>query len=166
MSARILLSDGTWKDDSFRVVRETPQSVAACDVIPLASFRALDPAQRRGVGVWLTPDNEPRELAPFADRLALIAVDFPAFKDGRGFSTATLLRTRYGFLGDLRAIGDVLIDQLFYMRRVGFTSFAVRADQDPERAVAALRTFTDVYQAGVDQPLPYFRRRAAAGVRT
>jgi uncharacterized protein (DUF934 family) len=165
MSARILLSDSTWKDDSFRVLRTAPESVAAGDVIPLANYLALDASQRAGVGVWLAPDSEPRELAPFTDRLPLIAVDFPAFKDGRGFSTATLLRTRYGFLGDLRAIGDVLIDQLFYMRRVGFSSFAVRADQDPERAVAALRTFTDVYQAGVDQPLPYFRRRAASGVR-
>jgi phosphoadenosine phosphosulfate reductase len=95
--------------------------------------------------------------------LSLIAVDFPAFKDGRGFSTATLLRSRYGFRGDLRAIGDVVLDLLFYLRRVGFSSFHLRADQDRAAAAAALRSFSDVYQASVDQPLPYFRRRSASG---
>jgi uncharacterized protein (DUF934 family) len=164
MSAALLRADGSWVADVTRLVREPAnRPVASGDIVPLATYLSLSPEQRNGVGVWLAPDNEPAQLAPFAAGLALIAVDFPVFKDGRGFSTATLLRTRYGYRGELRAIGDVLIDQLFYMRRVGFSSFALRADQDRESAVAALRTFSDVYQASVDQPLPYFRRRAAAG---
>jgi uncharacterized protein (DUF934 family) len=160
----ILRADGTFAvDPTQRVLDASVQPVAAGDVVPLAAYLALAPERRAGVGVWLAADSEPGQLAPFTQELQLIAVDFPAFKDGRGFSIATLLRTRYGFRGDLRAIGDVLIDQLFYMRRVGFTSFALRVDQDPQTAVDALRAFTDVYQASVDQPLPYFRRRAGSG---
>ena len=164
MSGAILHADGKWHLDARRVVRDrTAQPIAAGDVVPLAAFLDLTPAARTDIGVWLAPDDEPDRLAQFASGIGLIAVDFPVFKDGRGFSIASLLRTRYGFRGELRAIGDVLIDQLFYLRRVGFSSFALRVDQDPETAVTALRTFTDVYQASVDQPLPYFRRRAASG---
>ncbi|HUL64065.1 MAG TPA: DUF934 domain-containing protein [Burkholderiaceae bacterium] len=163
MSSVILRADGTWTADAARLVRDATAEVVAGDIVPLSTYLGLALAVRAQVGVWLAPDSEPGELAAFASEPKLIAVDFPAFKDGRGFSTATLLRGRYGFRGELRAIGDVLIDQLFYLRRVGFTSFALRVDQDPETAVAALRTFTDVYQASVDQPLPYFRRRAALG---
>jgi uncharacterized protein (DUF934 family) len=158
-----LRADGTWTADAARLVRDAATEVAAGDIVPLKTYLGLAPSLRAEVGVWLAPDSEPGELAAFTSELKFIAVDFPAFKDGRGFSTAALLRRRYGFRGELRAIGDVLIDQLFYMRRVGFTSFALRVDQDPETAVTALRTFTDVYQASVDQPLPYFRRRAATG---
>jgi uncharacterized protein (DUF934 family) len=163
VSTTILRADGTWTTDAARVLRDAAAQVVAGDIVPLATYLGLAPALRAQVGVWLAPDSETGDLAAFASDLKLVAVDFPAFKDGRGFSTATLLRTRYRFRGELRAIGDVLIDQLFYLRRVGFTSFALRADQDPQTAVAALRTFTDVYQSSVDQPLPYFRRRAASG---
>jgi uncharacterized protein (DUF934 family) len=163
VSTTILRADGTWTTDAARLVRDAAAEIVAGDVVPLSTYLSLAPPRRAEVGVWLAPDSEPGQLAEFTRDLKLIAVDFPAFKDGRGFSTATLLRTRHGFRGELRAIGDVLIDQLFYLRRVGFTSFALRVDQDPETAVAALRTFTDVYQSSVDQPLPYFRRRAASG---
>ena len=166
MSGAILRADASWAPDSTRIVREIlAQPIVPGDIVPLADYLALPVNRRSRVGVWLAADSEPAQIASFTNELALIAIDFPAFKDGRGFSSATLLRTRHGFTGDLRAIGDVLIDQLFYMRRVGFSSFALRADQDPGAAVAALRTFSDVYQASVTQPLPYFRRRAAHGAR-
>lgn len=167
MSGRVLLAGGGWGDDATRLMRAhdgAPPAVG--DVVPLPAFLALDDEARVGVGVWLAPADDPAQVAPFVDRLPLIAVDFPSFRDGRGYSTAALLRTRYGFRGDLRAIGDVLIDQLFYLRRVGFTSFALRGDQDPEVAGAALHTFSDVYQGSVDQPLPHFRRRSPAGAPT
>jgi uncharacterized protein (DUF934 family) len=166
MSARILLANGSFRDEDARIVRDAGAvEIADGDIVPLVTYLDLAPARRAGLGVWLGPADEPAHLAESIASLALVAVDFPVFRDGRGFSTATLLRTRYGFRGDLRAIGDVLIDQLFYLRRVGFSSFALRADQDPEFAVAALRTFTDVYQGSVDQPLPYFRRRAVVSNR-
>jgi uncharacterized protein (DUF934 family) len=85
-------------------------------------------------------------------------VQFPKFGDGRGFSTAALLRTRHGWRGELRAIGDVLRDQLFFMKRVGFDSFALRADRNIDEAVASLLDFSDSYQGSVEPALPAFRR--------
>ena len=92
----------------------------------------------------------------------MIAVNFPAFTDGRGFSSARALRARYGYKGEIRAIGDVLRDQLFFMRRCGFDAYAIRADRSPEDALASLTTSDDFYQTSVEQPLPLFRRRGKA----
>ena len=111
------------------------------------------------IGVWLDGHEEPSLLADSIDRFAVIAVNFPKFADGRGYSTAALLRSRYGFKGELRAIGDVLRDQLFYLQRVGFNAFAVRADKDIHDAVKALKDFSETYQGSVDQPVPLFKRR-------
>lgn len=113
-------------------------------------------------GVWLDSHQDPAELADAIDRFAIIAVNFPKFADGRGYSIAALLRSRYGFKGELRAIGDVLRDQLFYMKRVGFNAFSVRADKDIHDAVKALKDFSVTYQGSIDQPVPLFKRR---GVR-
>ncbi len=99
-------------------------------------------------------------VAEQADQFALICIDFPKFIDGRGYSAARLLRERYGYQGELRAVGDVLIDQLFFMKRVGFNSFALRADQDVEDAITAFQTFTNPYQGDVNDPRPLFRRQA------
>ena len=93
-------------------------------------------------------------------RLALIAINFPKFTDGRGYSMASTLRTRLGYKGELRAIGDVLRDQLFYMQRLGFNAFDVRADKDIHAAGQSLGDFSETYQGAVDQPLPLFRRRS------
>ncbi|MEK1939121.1 MAG: DUF934 domain-containing protein, partial [Pseudomonas sp.] len=74
--------------------------------------------------------------------------------------TAYMLRTRYGYKGEVRAIGDVLRDQLWALQRVGFDAFALREDKDPEDALKAFSEFNEVYQASADQPQPLFRRRA------
>jgi uncharacterized protein (DUF934 family) len=113
------------------------------------------------LGVWLDSHEDPAALADDLHLLALIAVNFPRFADGRGYSTAFLLRQRYGFKGELRAIGDVLRDQLFYLQRVGFNAFAVRAGKDIDDALKALNDFSETYQASTDQPVPLFRRRTA-----
>jgi uncharacterized protein (DUF934 family) len=114
----------------------------------------------RPIGVWLEPQHDPELIAADVHRFALIAVNFPKFADGRGYSTAALLRSRYGFKGELRAIGDVLRDQLFYLKRAGFNAFALRADKDITDALRALDDFTETYQGAADQPLPLFRRRS------
>lgn len=88
-----------------------------------------------------------------------IDIDFPKFADGRGYSAARLLRERYGFTGELRSIGDVLIDQLFFMARCGFDSFDLREDQDIEDALKAFSTFSVTYQNDVHDQRPLFRRR-------
>lgn len=92
----------------------------------------------------------------------VIAVRFERFADGRGYSIATLLRTRYGYRGQLRAVGDVLRDQLFLMRRCGFNAFAVRADRDLAAALQGLKDFSEPYQGAVDEPQPLWRRHPRA----
>ena len=112
------------------------------------------------VGVWLDADADPATMAQDLGRLDLIAVRFASFTDGRGYSIARLLRERYGYRGELRAIGDVLRDQLYYLSRCGFDAFALRADQDPAQALAALDDFSENYQASAAQPIPLHRRRS------
>lgn len=129
-------------------------------IVPLKIW-ALKPAGLDGktVGVWLDSADDPAALAGDIQSLPIIAVNFPTFKDGRGYSTAYLLRTRYGYTGELRAIGDIQCDQLFYLKRVGFNAFAIRADKDIEAALKSFNDFSDVYQGSVVQTSPLFRRR-------
>jgi len=114
------------------------------------------------VGIWLAPADDPARAVEFFPSVTLIGVDFPKFTDGRGYSSAVLLRTRHGWRGELRALGDVLQDQLFALRRVGFDSFALRPDRDAAAALRAFAPFSDAYQGSVDQPLPRFRRVPAS----
>lgn len=135
-------------------------------IVPLNVWRAQRDAlvertsvKHASLGVWLDSHQDPAELADAIGSLSVVGVNFPKFTDGRGYSIATLLRSRYGFKGELRAIGDVLRDQLFYMRRVGFNAFAVRSDKDIQDAAQALTDFSETYQGAIDQALPLFRRR-------
>ena len=111
------------------------------------------------LGVWLDSDEQAEDIADDLANFQLIALNFPSFADGRNYSNARLLRERFGYTGELRAIGDVLRDQLFFYLRCGFNSFAVRADRDAEDALGSLQDFSEVYQSAVDQPQPLFRRR-------
>jgi uncharacterized protein (DUF934 family) len=113
------------------------------------------------LGLALAPDEDPARAVAFFPHIALIGVQFPKFTDGRGYSSAVLLRVRHGWRGELRALGEVLQDQLFALRRVGFDSFALRADRDPQAALRAFAPFSDTYQGSVDQPLPAFARVSA-----
>ncbi len=92
------------------------------------------------------------------NELPIIAVHVERFADGRIFSLGTLLRTRYGFKNELRAVGDVLRDQLFFLKRSGFNSFALRADRSATEAIASLNDFSKPYQGAVDEARPAFRR--------
>lgn len=105
------------------------------------------------LGARLTGADDPASVLPLLDDLALIAVEFPSFADGRGYSIATLLRTRHHYRGELRAVGDVLRDQLFLMARAGFDTFALRDDQHVDRALAAFRDFSVTYQLAADRTL-------------
>lgn len=114
--------------------------------------------QRAEIGVWLASDERPEVLKDDINRFSVIAVDFPKFSDGRGYSIAYNLRARLGYTGELRAIGDVLRDQLFYMQRVGFDAFAPRLDRKIEDALKGLSDFSEVYQTSFDRKQPLFRR--------
>jgi uncharacterized protein (DUF934 family) len=116
------------------------------------------PSEREGrIGVVLHSDELPDKIERL-ERLPLIAIDFPKFGDGRGYTSARLLRTRFGYKGELRAVGDVLHDQLFYMARCGIDSFALKAGKDIEGALKAFDDFSVAYQAAADDPRPLFRR--------
>ncbi|MFT6466464.1 DUF934 domain-containing protein [Halopseudomonas sp.] len=117
-------------------------------------------ARDGGLGVWLNSDEEVEAVAEDLEHFQVIALNFPVFSDGRSYSNARLLRDRYGYKGEVRAIGDVLRDQLFLMKRCGFDAFVIREDRNAEEALESLRDFSEVYQAATDQPLPLFRRRA------
>jgi uncharacterized protein (DUF934 family) len=146
---------------------ELPEVPARGDVIvPLALWLARREdflAYPGKLGVWLDANEGPEALAGDVERFPLIAVNFPKFGDGRGYSIARLLRERYGYKGELRAIGDVLHDHLHFMKQCGFDTFLLRADQDPQEALSALDTFSEGYQTSVLRPVPLFRRRLAAG---
>lgn len=154
--------DDTWellnKDASFDELSNSGDII-----VPLTMWREHSTAlkARDGqVGVWLDADEMVEELVADLPDLQVIALNFPAFTDGRHYSSARLLRERYAYPGEIRAIGDVLRDQLFIMRRCGFDAFAIRPDRDPYDALEGLKDFTVTYQAAADDPRPLFRRRA------
>ena len=105
--------------------------------------------QTNATAVRIEPGDDARVLLPFLDRLALVEVNFPAFGDGRGYSSARILREA-GYTGELRAVGAVLIDQLSHMRRCGFDSFAPDKRLDAEDAARAFATWENVYQRAAD----------------
>jgi len=132
-------------------------------IVPLSVWNAQrDPLAARAaagqLAVWLAPDDDPFTLKDELGSFALVAVDFPKFTDGRGYSIAYNLRMRLGYKGELRAIGDVLRDQLFSMHRVGFDAYATRPDRSIEDALKGLTVFSETYQASVDVRQPLFRR--------
>jgi uncharacterized protein (DUF934 family) len=114
--------------------------------------------QSNATAVRLEPGDDSRALLPFLDRLALVEVSFPTFRDGRGYSAARILREA-GYRGELRAEGDVLVDQLAFMRRCGFDSFAPAAPIDEETAQASLSRYESVYQPAADGAAPVWRLR-------
>lgn len=141
-------------------------AVPAKSIVPLAVWQAQAAVRERAdVGVWFASDERPETLKDVANKLPVIAVDFPKFTDGRGYSIAYNLRARLGYTGELRAIGDVLRDQLFYMQRVGFDAFATRPDRSIEDALKGLGDFSEPYQPSWDRKSPLFRRveRATEG---
>ena len=166
-----IIKNGQIVDDAWLVLKlseeQAPESVALPDtptLLPLAVWLAHKDeilARKQPVGIWLESNEGPESIANDLKHFTIIGVNFPKFADGRGYSTARLLRERFAYSGEIRALGDVLRDQLFLLRRCGFDAFAVREDKDIEAALAGLKVFSDAYQAAVDQPQPLFRRRTA-----
>lgn len=144
-----LIRNGQISDDGWQWIDAGEAQLAARleaggrFVLPLAAWLAhrasLDPAC---AGVWLGPDDEPEAVLPWLADIPLIAIRFPVFTDGRGYSLARLLRSRHGYTGELRAVGDVLRDQLYFLQRCGFDAFQLRADQSPEEALAAFQDYS------------------------
>jgi uncharacterized protein (DUF934 family) len=159
--------------DDWTVLRLTENDTA--DAVAIPAGKVIVPLKvwqqqraalegRADLGVWIGSSERPEELKDELSHFKVVAVDFPKFADGRGYSIAYNLRARLGYTGELRAIGDVLRDQLFYMQRVGFDAFAVREDKNIHDALKGLTDFSEVYQASWDQKSPLFRRVQRSGV--
>jgi uncharacterized protein (DUF934 family) len=135
-------------------------------ILPLSVYTAnkdslADPINARSVGIWLDTHETIESLIAIVgdiNKLPIIAVHVERFADGRIFSIGTLLRTRYGFKNELRAFGDVLRDQLFFLKRSGFSSFLIRKDRSATDALASLKDFSQPYQGAVDEARPVFKR--------
>jgi len=160
MNNLIRLLDGQAQlieSDPWILVREAGEALPDGPLIlPLALWRERDGRD----GLLLQPDDEVEPLAPLlSEALPLIAVEFPSFRDGRGYSQAYLLRVRLGWRGELRAVGDVLRDQLSHMRQCGFDAFAVREDKSAEDALKGLAGVSILYGRSAIEPRPLFRRR-------
>lgn len=154
-------------------VTTTPEQIAATEIpasgkiiVPLSVWIArkaelADRIAKGEVGVWLATHEVLEtlvEAVPDLNALPLIAVHVERFADGRIFSIGNLLRTRHGYKNELRAFGDVLRDQLFFLKRCGYDSYLVRADRSAEDALAGLKDFTEPYQGAVDNSQPAWRR--------
>ena len=113
-----------------------------------------------GLGVELSSDHHAEDIADDLEHFEVIALNFPVFRDGRPYSTARLLREQYGYTGELRATGDVLRDQIFFMHRCGFDAYEIREDRSIEDALEAFDEFSVTYQNAADEPLPLWRRRS------
>ena len=162
-----LIKDRSLADDRYVLVRGAASPAQLPDGVPvivplplwLASRSAL--IARGQTGVWLAPADHPDALADDVERLPVIAIDFPQFTDGRGYSLARLLRERYRYAGELRAIGDVGRDQLYYLAQCGFDAFQIPDGRDAGAALSAFADFSDGYQSTALRT-PWFRRRSAA----
>jgi uncharacterized protein (DUF934 family) len=142
---------------------QTPETVDVPEgkiIVPLKVWQAQREqlSQRAQIGIWFASDELAHTVKDDLGKFAVVAVDFPKFSDGRGYSIAYNLRKRLGYTGELRAIGDVLRDQLFQMYRCGFDAYATRQDRNIHDALKGLTVFSETYQASVDNPLPLFRR--------
>jgi uncharacterized protein (DUF934 family) len=155
------------EDNYVRVPDEEPIPDGVPVIVPGKRFLAdaAELSQRDApVGVIWPNDRRVAELEPWLTRLALVALNFPKFRDGRGYSQARLLRERYGFSGELRATGDVLRDQFQFLLRAGFDSFEVKKPADALVFAKAAARYSVFYQPSADGRPPALRRRLQGAV--
>ncbi len=158
-----LIKNGRPTEDRYiRILDDTPIPESAPVIVPAARFLAdADDILRREAptGVLWPNNQNAAELAAYLDRLGLIALAFPNFKDGRAYSQARLLRERFGFRGELRATGQILRDQFLFLVRAGFDTLDVVKEPDAAAFAAAMARYSVFYQPAGDGRLPAARRR-------
>lgn len=164
MPTRIRLVDGRYglAEDPFTTVTDDWAIPQGDVIISLTRFQAEGDrllSEGRKVGVRLEADEEVEALAYDLPRIAVVALNFPKFGDGRAYTNARLVRERYGFRGEVRAVGDVLREQAGFMVRCGFDAFEPADGSSPEIWEAAARRFRHVYQRAVDGRTPAFVER-------
>jgi uncharacterized protein (DUF934 family) len=148
-----LIKNGAWADDEYEAVADDAPLPVGGALVSLKRFEAERQtllARNAKLGVKLASSESPEALGEDVHRVSLIALDFPVFKDGRGFSWARMLRTRMGYKGELRATGGFLVDQLAHLSRVGFDSFDGDGRITPAALKHALGEITYPYQPAAD----------------
>lgn len=110
------------------------------------------------LGLRIDPEDDLLQVLTHLPKVELVVISFPKFGDGRGYSKARLLRERFHYQGELRAAGEVLADQLFYMVRCGFDAFELAPGKSVEAAIRSFSDFSVTYQAATDEPRPLYRR--------
>ncbi len=164
-----LLEHGHPVEDRFvAVADDAPLPADAPALIPFARLRRdadVLAGRNAALGIQVGSATHAEDIAPFLDRVTLVVVEFPKFRDGRGFTIARTLRERYGYTGELRAVGHILPDQYEFLVRCGFTSVVAADGTDLAVWAAALGRFHVAYQAGVDAApvVSGLRRRLALG---
>ena len=160
-----VIKSGRVAHDSWQRVTEPDTQQLSPDgdwIVPWSYWQAERDSLTRHKGriaVCLNGADSLDDLSGSLSLFELIALDFPQFKDGRCYSHARLLRERFNYRGELRAVGDVLRDQLFFMQRCGIDSFQVRDDKDIEDALKGLTDFSVKYQTCADGASPVYRQR-------
>ena len=157
-----MLSHGAVTEDNWTVLQMPVEPIPQGNILLPLKYWLEQSAELDGhaglVGVWLDSDEEVEALADDLAQLPVVALNFPKFVDGRGFSSARLLRDRYDYKGEIRAIGNVIQDQLFMLQRCGFSQFCLADNVDLEAAAKSLSDFSDSYQTAADQDQPLFKR--------
>lgn len=151
-----LIKRGVIVEDDWSAADPEREMHSDRQILTLDQWQTL--ADKTGSAVQLEPDHSCAPLLEFLDDIVLIAINFPVFTDGRGFSYARELRER-GYTGELRAVGHFIRDQLRYLARCGFDAFQFADESKLDKARDSLQDFNEHYQASVEQPLPLFRRR-------
>lgn len=160
MNNVIVISDGEARvdlNDPWQFGQEGEQVECSVRVDEVATWLAHS-ASNRSHGVLIQKEEELELIAPYLASITMIALTFKDFKDGRAYSLAYLLRTRFHFKGDLRAVGDVMRDQLSLMRQCGFTSFVIKEGKDPFDALKGIKGLSVTYSGSVSNPAPLFKR--------
>jgi uncharacterized protein (DUF934 family) len=152
--------------DSYVTLGEAdPAPEAGGVILPLSrlavEWDALKP-ESRPVGALWQVDDALKALLPLLPQLSLVALNFPKYRDGRAYSAAALLRARHGFTGQLRAVGEVLVEQAPQMIRCGFDAYVVADGSTPEQWAAKARLHRHVYQTAEDGRVPAYAERARA----
>ncbi|MEO0550225.1 MAG: DUF934 domain-containing protein [Pseudomonadota bacterium] len=156
-----LIKNGAEVENEWTFIAEDAVPTTGCVTVPLARLVADSEslmARNTQIGVRLEPADDPHDLEPFLDRIALVEVSFPKYTDGRGYSQAQLLRRRLGYSGELRAVGHVLTDQILYMNRSGFDAYQTTRADLPS-IVKALGEYSAFYQPAADGNRSVFARR-------
>ncbi len=160
-----VIKDRAVIDDDWLLIRDIEDSspIPEGDVILPFTFWQANRGQllktKKKHAIWIDGSIETESLLDDIEFFSVIALDFPVFKDGRSYSHARLLRERYNYQGELRAVGDVLQDQLFFMERCGINSFQIREDKNIEQALNGFKIFSDRYQAAADDVTPISKKR-------